>query len=189
MFHLNADTSRSLTQCQYGVILGSVQPVDSQFGAGGPFHHRNIIFPPRKPEGKNTSPSILTAFASSTWGKCPGLFWCLLLQTQWDMFGLSLTLFGGHQVSSSPQCAPDRWGSPLTDTLQGFPPQPAWAMRKLDRWVWISAETQKTCPSVVFRVKKRLITAFHAQKHQCDWVFKFSKLLELRDNGRTLAFG
>ena len=66
MFHLNADTSRSLTQCQYRVVLCSVQPVDSQFGAGGPFHHGDIIFPPGKPEGKNTSPPLLLTASVST---------------------------------------------------------------------------------------------------------------------------
>lgn len=49
--HLNTDSSRSLAQCQDGVVLGSVQPVDSQFGAGGPFHHGDIILPPGNTEG------------------------------------------------------------------------------------------------------------------------------------------
>lgn len=49
--HLNTDSSRSLAQCQDGVVLGSVQPVDSQFGAGGPFHHGDIILPPENTEG------------------------------------------------------------------------------------------------------------------------------------------
>lgn len=46
--------------------------------------------------------------------------------------GLSLTLFGGHQVSSSPRCAGDRWDSPLTGALLGFPPQPSRTNRKPD---------------------------------------------------------
>lgn len=69
MFHLNADPSCSLTQCQDGVVLGSVQPVDSQLGAGGPFHHGDIIFPPGKPEGENTSPPRTTS-VSTTLRKC-----------------------------------------------------------------------------------------------------------------------
>lgn len=63
-FHLDADSGGSLAQRQDGVVLGSVQPVDSQFSAGGPFHHGDIILPPgrearrltisaRKLQGKN----------------------------------------------------------------------------------------------------------------------------------------
>ena len=58
MFHLNADSSCRLTQRQDGVVLASVQPVDSQFGAGGPFHHGDVIFPPGKPEEENPSPPL-----------------------------------------------------------------------------------------------------------------------------------
>lgn len=47
-FHLDADSSRGLAQCQNGVVLGSVQPVDSQFSAGGPFHHGDVILTPGK---------------------------------------------------------------------------------------------------------------------------------------------
>lgn len=59
--HLNADSSGSLTQRQDRVVLGSVQPVDSQFGASGPFHHGDIIFPPKKTEGDSTSPPLTTS--------------------------------------------------------------------------------------------------------------------------------
>ena len=71
MFHLNADSSRSLAKCQDRVVLGSVQPVNSQFGAGGPFHHGNIIIPPGKPEGGNKS-LRLTNSVSTACRKCPG---------------------------------------------------------------------------------------------------------------------
>lgn len=47
-FHLDAHSSRGLAQRQDRVVLGSVQPVDSQFSAGGPFHHGDVILPPEK---------------------------------------------------------------------------------------------------------------------------------------------
>lgn len=65
MFHLNTDSSCCLTQCQDRVVLGSVQPVDSQFGAGGPFHHGDIIVSPGKSKGENTSPPLTTCVLAS----------------------------------------------------------------------------------------------------------------------------
>lgn len=47
-FHLDAHSSRRLAQRQNRVVLGSVQPVDSQFSAGGPFHHGDVILSPEK---------------------------------------------------------------------------------------------------------------------------------------------
>ena len=70
-----------------------------------------------------------------------GYIFCFhsVLSNQLTAARLSLTLFEGHQVSSLRLCAGDHWGSPLTGALQGFPPQPAGASRKLHRSVWISA--------------------------------------------------
>lgn len=56
--HLNADPRRGLAQRQDGVVLASVQPVDSQLRAGGPFHHRDVIFPPGKPQSESASPPL-----------------------------------------------------------------------------------------------------------------------------------
>ena len=63
--HLNADSSGSLTQSQDGVVLASVQPVDSQFSAGGPFHHGDIILPPGKQESENACPALTTSVLTS----------------------------------------------------------------------------------------------------------------------------
>lgn len=41
--YLSADPRGGLTQRQYGDVLGSVQPVDGQFGGGGPFHHGHVV--------------------------------------------------------------------------------------------------------------------------------------------------
>lgn len=46
LFHLDADSGCSFTQRQDGVVLTPVQPGDGQFGAGGPFHHGDVILPP-----------------------------------------------------------------------------------------------------------------------------------------------
>lgn len=87
MFHLNADPSCSLTQCQDGVVLGSVQPVDSQLGAGGPFHHGDIIFPPGKPEGENTSPPRTTSVSTTFKKMLQGYFRCSLLHSNEALLG------------------------------------------------------------------------------------------------------
>lgn len=50
--HLYTDSSGGFTQSQDGVVLRSVQPVDSQFGVGGPLHHGDVIFPPSKTKEK-----------------------------------------------------------------------------------------------------------------------------------------
>lgn len=42
--YLRADPCCGFTQRQYGDVLGSVQPVDGQFGGRGPFHHGHIVF-------------------------------------------------------------------------------------------------------------------------------------------------
>lgn len=54
MFHLDADSSRSFTQRQDGVVLTSVQPGDGQFGAGGPVHHGDVILPPGRESDAHT---------------------------------------------------------------------------------------------------------------------------------------
>lgn len=41
--YLSADTRCGHTEGQDGDILGSVQPVYSQFRACGPLHHRHIV--------------------------------------------------------------------------------------------------------------------------------------------------
>lgn len=41
--HLGADSCGGLAQGQNGDVLGSVQPVDGQFGAGGPLHHGHVV--------------------------------------------------------------------------------------------------------------------------------------------------
>lgn len=41
--HLGADSRGGLAQGQNGDVLRSVQPVNGQFGAGGPFHHGHIV--------------------------------------------------------------------------------------------------------------------------------------------------
>lgn len=41
--HLGADSCGGLTQGQNGNVLGSVQPVDGQFGAGSPLHHGHVV--------------------------------------------------------------------------------------------------------------------------------------------------
>lgn len=41
--HLGADSCGGLAQSQNGDVLGSVQPVDGQFGAGCPFHHSHVV--------------------------------------------------------------------------------------------------------------------------------------------------
>lgn len=51
VFHLGADSCGGLTQCQYGVVLGSVQPVDCQLGAGGPLYHCDVIFSSKRKNG------------------------------------------------------------------------------------------------------------------------------------------
>lgn len=88
-FYLDTDSSCGLTQCQDGVVLGSVQPVDSQFGAGGPFHHGDIIFPPETTRWERTSQPLTTS-VSATWRKMPqGDIYCLLLYTTVDLNELS----------------------------------------------------------------------------------------------------
>lgn len=41
--HLGADSGCCFTQREDGDVLSSVQPVDGQFGAGGPFHHGHVV--------------------------------------------------------------------------------------------------------------------------------------------------
>lgn len=46
--NLGADSGGGFTQGEDGVVLRSVQPVDRQFGAGGPLHHGDVILLPEK---------------------------------------------------------------------------------------------------------------------------------------------
>lgn len=64
-FHLDAHSSRRLAQRQDRVVLGSVQPVDSQFGAGGPFHHGDIILPPENTRSEWTT--LVEFFVACYW--------------------------------------------------------------------------------------------------------------------------
>lgn len=68
MLHLDADTRGCLTQCQNGVVLGSVQPVDSQFGACGPFHHGDVIFPPEEKKNPNKDQDVQDEFGLASAG-------------------------------------------------------------------------------------------------------------------------
>ena len=41
--YLRADSRRRLAQREDGDVLRSVQPVNGQFGGGGPLHHGHVI--------------------------------------------------------------------------------------------------------------------------------------------------
>lgn len=43
--YLRADTRGGIAQRQDGDVLGSVQPVHCNLGAGGPLHHGYVIVP------------------------------------------------------------------------------------------------------------------------------------------------
>lgn len=46
--YLSADSRRGLTQSQYGDVLRPIQPINGQFGGGGPFHHGYIVLTEKK---------------------------------------------------------------------------------------------------------------------------------------------
>lgn len=43
--YLGADPRGGITECQDGHVLGPVQPVHCHLGAGGPFHHGDVVVP------------------------------------------------------------------------------------------------------------------------------------------------
>lgn len=55
--YLCADPRCGLTQSQYRDVLGSVQPVDGQFGAGGPLHHGHVVLTDKQSSDTTINPS------------------------------------------------------------------------------------------------------------------------------------
>lgn len=68
--HLGADSGCCFTQCEDGDVLSSVQPVDGQFGAGGPFHHGHVVLTTKHKGGGGVSSRSFTVPKSDTVCHC-----------------------------------------------------------------------------------------------------------------------